>query len=138
MNTAPPTTLASSTAPQVALSHQPIPAPSHQYTTLSEMQGLHNMQLDALKRFKKVFTGDKGQSILAFLDQFDHWCKNQGHQDEYKCKNFGLLLDGEAHDAYRNLSDATKNNYTKLRKQMITIFAPARMPPGENFQKLFK
>ena len=93
--------------------------------------------VEAWTRFDEKFTGENSQNVKAFLARFDKYCKNNGHPDKLKCEQMELILDGEAHDAYDSLSDETKNDYQALRKQMITIFGPARLPPGESYQKLF-
>ena len=100
--------------------------------------GLAHRSVDGATRFKEKFSGAGQQNIKAFLTRFDRFCKNQGHSDPYKCNQMDFILDGEAHDAYISLSDETKSNYPALRKQMITIFGPARLPPGESYQKVFK
>ena len=105
--------------------------------TQTNEQGQIFHPVEAWTRFREKFSGENNQNITAFLARFDKYCKNNRHPDKLKCEQMEVILDGEAHDAYDSFSDETKNDYQLLRKHLITIFGPAKLPPGESYQKLF-
>ena len=94
--------------------------------------------VDAAFKFREIFEGGTKKNIKAFLTRFDRFCEYQGFGNDWKCGHFCFVLDGDAFEAYDSLSEEIKNNYCALRATMLTIFGPAKLPPGKQYNGLFE
>ena len=94
------------------------------------------MELERARKFKDVFSGEEGQNIEAFFDKFEKWCMNQGHDDEYKLQNIIFCLDGSAYTSFKTMAPELKSSYPSLKKELITYYAPTKLPVDEQFQQV--
>ena len=102
------------------------------------VDGMPGRPVDAAIKFREIFDGGADKSVKAFLTRFDRFCEYQGLGNDFKCKNFCFILDGDAFEAYDLLSEEIKQNYCALRASMLTIFGPAKLPPGKQYHGLFE
>ena len=91
------------------------------------------MDLERLSKFKEVFSGAKDQNIEAFFNRFESCCNNHDHDNRYKVRNFVYCLDGAACTCYESLPMTGKENYLLLKEQLLTYYAPTRLPVEEQF-----
>ena len=96
------------------------------------------MDLERLSKFKEVFSGSKDQNIEAFFERFELWCRHHGHDHQYKVRNFVFCLDGAAYNCYKNLPRAIKEDYRLLKEQLLTYFAPTKLPVDKLFEKIIE
>ena len=94
------------------------------------------MDLERLSKFKEVFSGTKDQNIEAFFERFESWCRHHEHDHQYKVRNFVFCLDGAAYNCYKNLPRAIKEDYRLLKEQLLTYYAPTKLPVDEQFEQL--
>ena len=90
-----------------------------------------------LKQFKEKYTGENG-NIFSFINRFEKFCDSQLYTDAQKCEHIDVLLDGEAFDAYYNMSSKTREDWKSLKRGLLTVFGPARLQPGDCYGQLFK
>ena len=94
------------------------------------------MELERAAKFKEIFSGNKDQNIEAFFDRFELWCDKHGHHDDYKAANFVLCLDGPAYSVYKSLDEDVRQDYQTMKKDLITFYAPTKLPADEQFEQL--
>lgn len=71
-----------------------------------------------------TFTGSKGESAKFWLAKFEQVMKLKKVNNEDKCIQLFLLLEGQAEMWYHTLDDRTQGNYKKLSEAFADRFLP--------------
>ena len=72
--------------------------------------------------FSDTYTGGYNEDIVAFIENFELMANGKNLDENAMLRVLPTLLKEGALDFYRQMQDATKNNYANLRKELITQF----------------
>ena len=107
-------------------------------TGLGHSPSSEKRDLERVRKFNETFNGDKRQNIEAFFDRFDLWCETNGHDDAYKAKYFVFCLEEPAYSVYKSLDENVRKDYQALKRDLITFYAPTKLPIEEQYEQLLK